>query len=120
MQDDELTVRAPKELRSHGVRLIVDDFGAGNASLIGFRERPVDGIKIDRRFLAGLSGDAVSFAVVAAVSAMGTALGATVTAKGVETESQLVSLRAIGCERAQGFLLAEPLRPRDLVTRLRG
>ncbi|MGH2892208.1 MAG: EAL domain-containing protein, partial [Solirubrobacteraceae bacterium] len=120
MQDDELTARTLEELRSLGVRLTVDDFGAGRASLIGFRERPVDGIKIDRRFLAGLPDDAVSFAVVAAISGMGTALGVTVTAKGVETEAQLVSLRAMGCQRVQGFLLAQPLRPRDLVTRLRG
>jgi diguanylate cyclase (GGDEF)-like protein len=120
MQDDELTARALEELRSLGVRLTVDDFGAGSASLIGFRERPVDGIKIDRQFLAGLPDDAVSFAMVAAITGMGIAVGATVTAKGVETEAQLVSLRAMGCERVQGFLLAEPMRPRDLVTRLRG
>jgi EAL domain-containing protein (putative c-di-GMP-specific phosphodiesterase class I) len=62
----------------------------------------------------------VSFAMVAAITGMGIAVGATVTAKGVETEAQLVSLRAMGCERVQGFLLAEPMRPRDLVTRLRG
>ncbi len=119
MQGDEVTVRTLDELRSLGVRIVVDDFGAGSASLVGFRDRPVDGIKIDRRFLGALPEDAVSFAVVAAISGMGTALGATVTAKGVETEAQLVSLRAMGCERIQGFLLAEPMRLRDLVTRLR-
>jgi diguanylate cyclase (GGDEF)-like protein len=120
MQGDEVTARTLAELRSLGVRLTVDDFGAGSASLVSFRDRPVDAIKIDRRFLAGLPEDAVSFAVVAAISGMGTALGATVTAKGVETEAQLVSLRAMGCERVQGFLLAEPMRLRALVTRLRG
>jgi diguanylate cyclase (GGDEF)-like protein len=119
MQGDEVTVRTLEELRSLGVRLTVDDFGAGTASLVSFRERPVDAIKIDRRFLSGLPEDAVSFAVVAAISAMGTALGATVTAKGVETEAQLVSIRAMGCERVQGFLLAQPMSPRDLVNRLR-
>jgi diguanylate cyclase (GGDEF)-like protein len=120
MQSDDLTARTLGELRSLGVRLTVDDFGAGSGSLVGFRERPLDAIKIDRQFLTGLPEDAVSFAVVSAISGMGTALGATVTAKGVETEAQLVSLRAMGCERVQGFLLAEPMRPRELVTRLRG
>ena len=120
MQGDEVTVRTLAELRSLGVRLTVDDFGSGGASLVAFRERPVDGIKIDRRFLSRLPEDAVSFAVVAAISGMGTALGATVTAKGVETEAQLVSVRAMGCERVQGFLLAKPMRPRELVDRLRG
>ena len=87
---------------------------------MSFRERQVDAIKIDRRFLTGLPDDAVSFAVVSAVTSMGTALGATVTAKGVENEAQLVSLRAMGCERVQGFLLGAPMRLRDLVDRLRG
>lgn len=119
-QGDEVTARTLDELRSLGIGLTVDDFGAGGASLVGFRECPVDGIKFDRRFLAGLPDDAVSFAVVSAISSMGTALGATVTAKGVETEAQLVSLRAMGCQRVQGFLLAEPMRLRDLVDRLRG
>jgi diguanylate cyclase (GGDEF)-like protein len=118
-QDDEVTLRTLSELRSLGVRLTVDDFGAGSASLVAFRERPVDAIKIDRQFLSGLPEDAVSFAVIAAISSMGTALGATVTAKGVETEAQLVSLRAMGCERVQGFLLAQPMRLRELVNRLR-
>ena len=120
MQNDEVTARTLDELRSLGVRLTVDDFGAGGASLTGFGRRPVDGIKLDRQFLAGLPDDDVSFAVVSAISGMGTALGATVTAKGVETEAQLVSLRAMGCARVQGFLLAEPMRARDLVDMLRG
>jgi diguanylate cyclase (GGDEF)-like protein len=119
-QDDDRTSRTLDELRSLGVRLTVDDFGAGSASLVGFRERPIDAIKIDRRLLTGLPHDASSFAIVGAISGIGTALGATVTAKGVETEGQLVSLRAMGCQRVQGFLLAEPMRLRDLVTRLRG
>ncbi len=120
MQGDEVTVRTLDELRAIGVRVTVDDFGAGSASMVSFRERQVDAIKIDRRFLTGLPDDAVSFAVVSAVTSMGTALGATVTAKGVENEAQLVSLRAMGCERVQGFLLGAPMRLRDLVDRLRG
>jgi EAL domain-containing protein (putative c-di-GMP-specific phosphodiesterase class I) len=120
LHGDEVSTRTLAELRSLGVRVTVDDFGAGSASLINFRDRPVEGIKIDPRFLAGLPEDPVSFAVVAAISGMGTALGATVTAKGVETEAQLVSLRAMGCARVQGFLKAMPLSLGDLVARLRG
>ena len=103
MQADEVTARTVGELRSLGVRLTVDDFGSGSASLVGFRERPVDGIKIDRRFLSGLPEDEVSFAVVAAISSMGTALGATVTAKGVETEAQLGVAAGHGLRARPGF-----------------
>jgi diguanylate cyclase (GGDEF)-like protein len=118
-QDDELAARSLEGLRSLGVRLVIDDFGAGTASLLGLGRRPVDGIKLDRRFVEGLPEDEASFAVVAALSGIGTALGATVTAKGVETDAQLVSLAAMGCARVQGFLLAEPMSPSDLIACLR-
>ena len=117
-QDDGQTARSLAELHSLGVRLTIDDFGAGPSSLLGLGRHRVDGIKLDRRFVAGLPDDASSFAVVGAVSGMGIALGATVTAKGVETDAQLVSLTAMGYARAQGFVLAEPLALCDLVALL--
>ena len=117
-QDDELTVRNLEGLRSLGVRLTIDDFGAGDASLLRLGRHRVDGIKLDRRFVAGLPDDEVSFAVVGAVSGLGSALGATVTAKGVETDAQLVSLAAMGCTRVQGFCLAQPLAFGDLLALL--
>lgn len=118
MQSDEATLRTVEALRALGVGLVIDDFGAGSASLLRFAQRPTDGVKIDGRFLAGIPDQDASFAVVAAVSGMGKALNIGVTAKGVETEAQLMSLRAMGCERVQGFLLAEPLSFAQLVRRL--
>jgi EAL domain-containing protein (putative c-di-GMP-specific phosphodiesterase class I) len=117
-QDDALTARSLAELGCLGVRLTVDDFGTGPSSLLGLGRRRVDGIKLDRRFITGLPDDVASFAIVGAVSGMGTALGATVTAKGVETDAQLVALAAMGYTRAQGFRLAEPLALGDLVALL--
>jgi EAL domain-containing protein (putative c-di-GMP-specific phosphodiesterase class I) len=116
---DDVAARTLAELRSLGVRVTVDDFGSGSASLVAFRERPVDAIKIDRRFLEGLPDDPASFAIVAAVTGLGTALGAMVTAKGVENDAELLVLRAMGCQRVQGFLLAAPLTVSALVDLLR-
>jgi diguanylate cyclase (GGDEF)-like protein len=116
--DDELTVRSLEGLRSLGVKLTIDDFGAGSASLLGLGGQRVDGLKLDRRFLAGLPDDEARFAVVGAVCGVGTALRTAVTAKGVETDAQLVSLAAMGCARVQGFGLARPLALNDLVALL--
>jgi len=73
------------------------------------KEQPIDGIKIDRSFVAGLPADASSGAIVAAVVAMAHALGRSVTAEGIETSDQLAFLKALGCDLAQGYLLSSPL-----------
>jgi EAL domain-containing protein (putative c-di-GMP-specific phosphodiesterase class I) len=73
------------------------------------KERPIDGIKIDRSFVAGLPSDASSGAIVAAVVGMAHALGRSVTAEGIETCEQLAFLDALGCDLAQGYLLGRPM-----------
>jgi diguanylate cyclase (GGDEF)-like protein/PAS domain S-box-containing protein len=85
-----------------GVRLAVDDFGAGAASLALLRDWPVELVKLDRALVAG---DAE---VLGAVVALARALGLDVVAEGVETPAQLAVLERVGCRRAQGFLLGAP------------
>jgi diguanylate cyclase (GGDEF)-like protein len=106
---DPATAHAIAELRDLGARLVLDDFGTGFSSLSMLKERPIDGIKIDRSFVAGLPGDASSGAIVAAVVGMAHALGRTVTAEGIETSEQLAFLQALGCDLAQGYLLGRPM-----------
>jgi diguanylate cyclase (GGDEF)-like protein len=108
MHPDANSTRALAELESLGVRIVLDDFGTGYSSLTWLKEHPIHGIKIDRSFVSDLPGDPTSRGIVAAVIGMAKALGCTVTAEGVETETQLDALRELGCERAQGFLLARP------------
>jgi len=96
-------------LKARGVKVAIDDFGTGYSSLSYLRRFPVDIVKIDRSFVAGLGIDPAADAIVAAVINLSHALGLTVTAEGVETEDQLLAVRALHCDRAQGFLWSRPL-----------
>jgi diguanylate cyclase (GGDEF)-like protein/PAS domain S-box-containing protein len=109
LDDVEAAVEALGRLRDLGVRLAIDDFGTGYSSLSYLRRFPVDAVKIDRSFVAGLGRDPAADAIVAAVVNVSRALGLTVVAEGVETDEQLVALRALGCDWAQGYLWSEPL-----------
>jgi diguanylate cyclase (GGDEF)-like protein/PAS domain S-box-containing protein len=108
LDDLEATSGALRALKELGVRLAIDDFGTGGSSLTYLRRFPFDELKIDASFMAGLGTSAADDAIVAATIEMAHALGMVVAAEGVETEGQLDRLRALGCDRAQGFLLAAP------------
>jgi diguanylate cyclase (GGDEF)-like protein len=97
-------------LRSLGVRIAIDDFGVGYSSLAYLREIPADVLKLDRVFIQALDTLPLdgAYDVVAAVVSLGHALGKTVVAEGVETCGQLDSIRRIGCDQAQGYLIARP------------
>ncbi|MDN7142638.1 EAL domain-containing protein [Pseudomonas sp. JQ170] len=103
------TMTALKEL---GVRLNMDDFGTGYSSLGYLRTYPFDSIKIDKRFIAGLSNDSNDRAVVQAIINLGKAMGLTVTAEGVETEQQLKALSKEKCHEVQGYYLSKPIDKR--------
>jgi diguanylate cyclase (GGDEF)-like protein/PAS domain S-box-containing protein len=104
----ETSVDAMVALRELGVRLSIDDFGTGYSSLGYLRRFPVDTVKVDRSFVDGLGTESEDSAIVAAVVSLGHALGLSVVAEGVETERQLAELRALRCDRAQGFWFAPP------------
>jgi EAL domain-containing protein (putative c-di-GMP-specific phosphodiesterase class I) len=107
---DEATVlRAAAVLRAAGVCLALDDFGTGYASLEYLRRFPLDAVKVDRSFVAGVDRHPEDRAIVRAIGWMARASGLGVVAEGVETEAQLAQVRSLGCERAQGFLLACPM-----------
>ncbi len=114
MRPDSVTLRTLGELEELGVQIVLDDFGTGCSSISWLKEHRLDAIKIDRSFVGDLAGDPRDNAIVEALIGMARALGCTVTAEGVETEEQLATLRAFGCDRAQGFLLARPLAPEQL------
>ena len=119
MLPDDASARTLSELDSLGVRIVLDDFGTGYSSLGWLKDHPHDGIKIYAGLVNGLRDDAGGQAMVAAVIGMARALDSTVTAQGVDSDEQLSALRALGCERAQGVLLARPLPADEIVTLLR-
>ena len=109
MEDAEWTATNLRRLRTLGVEVAMDDFGTGYSSLSYLKRFPVDAVKIDRSFVDGLGQDPDDTAIVRAVLALANALNLRVTAEGVETAEQLTQLRALGCDRAQGYYFAAPM-----------
>jgi EAL domain-containing protein (putative c-di-GMP-specific phosphodiesterase class I) len=93
-------------LRALGVRISMDDFGTGYSSLSYLRSFPFDKIKIDQSFVRDLGANRDAQAIVRSIISLGVGLGVTITAEGVETESELSCLRAEGCHEGQGFLFS--------------
>jgi diguanylate cyclase (GGDEF)-like protein len=99
------------ELRRMGASMFLDDFGTGYSSLTHIRHYPLSAIKIDRSFVAGVVENPEDRAVIGALVDMAEALGLHVVAEGVETEEQLRVLTELGCDTAQGYLMARPMPP---------
>jgi len=114
MADSPLSREAIKSLHASGARLVLDDFGTGYASLTYLRRFPLQGIKVDRSFVAGLGHRSEDEAIVRAVVQLGRSLGLDVVAEGVETAEQERLLRELGCDSAQGYHFARPV-PADEV-----
>jgi EAL domain-containing protein (putative c-di-GMP-specific phosphodiesterase class I) len=96
-------------LRDMGCVISLDDFGKGFSSLAYLARMPVDVLKMDREFVAGIEGDDRAATLVRTVVDLGRRLGMDVVAEGVETTGQLAELRALGCSFVQGFLLGRPV-----------
>ncbi|MEO8359064.1 MAG: EAL domain-containing protein [Vicinamibacteria bacterium] len=107
--DDETIVAVLSELRRMGVRVAVDDFGTGYASLSYLRRLSVDVVKIDRSFIAGVGESPADSAIVLGIMGMAHGLKLIAIAEGVETEIQKDFLKVAGCDIAQGFLLGRPV-----------
>jgi EAL domain-containing protein (putative c-di-GMP-specific phosphodiesterase class I) len=102
------------QLRDIGVQLVIDDFGTGFSALEYFKRFAVQGLKIDRSFIDGLGRSPADNAIVTATLAFASALGLSVTAEGVETVDQLERLRAMGCQRGQGYLFSRAVPASDV------
>ena len=105
-------------LRSLGVRLSIDDFGAGYSSLGRLRDFPVDELKIDRSFVREITSRDAPAPIVGAVISMATSLGLDVVAEGIEEPEQAANLAGRGCRTGQGFLFARPMPAGELAARL--
>ena len=118
MDQSEAGVRTLRDLRGLGVRLVLDDFGTGYSSLSYLKHLPLDTIKIDRSFVAGIEGP-VDRSIVDAVIALAHGLGIAVVAEGLETRAQSERLRDMGCDYGQGYLFSRPVPAEGTFTILR-
>jgi EAL domain-containing protein (putative c-di-GMP-specific phosphodiesterase class I) len=101
-------------LAERGVRLAIDDFGAGYASLLYLRRFPVSVLKLDRSLVQGLIVDPTDAALVRWTIEMAHSLGVTCVAEGVEDLETLEALQALGCDEAQGYYLQVPVAATEL------
>ncbi|HEY0168890.1 MAG TPA: EAL domain-containing protein [Jatrophihabitans sp.] len=102
-------IKEVREVADLGVRIALDDFGTGYSSLSLLRDLPVSTVKIDRSFVAPIAADRSARAIVRSVIGLCQELGITTVAEGIETQEQLTSVRALGCNHGQGYLLGRPL-----------
>ncbi|MER8915555.1 EAL domain-containing protein [Mesorhizobium sp. M0761] len=112
--DDEKTGIAAKlrHIRAAGVHLELDDFGTGYASLSHVNPNEIDRLKIDRRFVQNINENGDNTKIVRAITELARGLGISIVAEGAETEAELDSLLAIGCDQVQGYSIAFPM-PQD-------
>jgi diguanylate cyclase (GGDEF)-like protein/PAS domain S-box-containing protein len=108
MREHDMGREILHELKKLGVRLALDDFGTGYSSLSRLSELPFDSLKIPRPFIERITHDEQDFALTRGIVDLGHHLDLSIVAEGIETPRQLASVRAIGCELAQGFFFAKP------------
>ncbi|MEO0492986.1 MAG: EAL domain-containing protein [Actinomycetota bacterium] len=109
--DTDVAANVLGRLRDAGIRIAVDDFGTGYASMDYLRLLPVDVIKIDQSFVAGLADHARDELIVNGIVRLAEALEVEVVAEGVEQQLQAELLHAMGCDSAQGYFFARPVMP---------
>lgn len=119
VQNDARTVLDTlRELKSLGVQIEIDDFGTGYSSLSYLKQFPVDTLKVDKSFVSGLEESLEELAITRVVVDLSHTLGMRAVAEGVETSEQLLQLREMGCDMAQGYYFAKPLPNEEMANLL--
>jgi diguanylate cyclase (GGDEF)-like protein/PAS domain S-box-containing protein len=110
LEHKKRTIEMLEELRNHGIQTHIDDFGTGYSNLSCLTEMPVTTLKIDRSFIEQLCVTDANHKIAEIVVKLSTALNLDVVAVGIENETQLSQLKAMGCKKGQGFLFSRPMQ----------
>jgi EAL domain-containing protein (putative c-di-GMP-specific phosphodiesterase class I) len=116
MLDPNLATRICENLRAMGVTISIDDFGVGQSPLAYLDRLPINTIKIDREFIVNLGTTEKSDTIVESIIRLGTELGLTVVAEGVEEEPTIGVLREMGCHEIPGYVFAKPAPPEETMS----
>jgi diguanylate cyclase (GGDEF)-like protein/PAS domain S-box-containing protein len=116
MENSEHAIETLKQLRSLGLELSIDDFGTGYSSLSYLHRFPVSVLKIDRSFVNQMTNHPENVELVRTIITLARTLGMNVVAEGIETEKQLIQLRALDCDSGQGYLFSKPMCPESTET----
>ncbi len=120
MDHTAIAKRTFSELHGLGLRIALDDFGTGFSSLSYLRQFHFDKFKIDRSFVTNVETESESAAIVRSLVGLGEALGMTITAEGIETETQFHFLQTAGCDYMQGYYFGRPMAAAKISERLAG
>ena len=115
MSDPKEALRILETIKRYGSRIALDDFGIGHSSLASLHRFPVDFLKFDRSFIKDIDKDRNLASMVHSISVLARNLGIVTVAEGIETPEQFVAVRELGCDLAQGYLIAKPLSAEDFV-----
>jgi len=115
MSEPELSLRHLNELASMGVKLSIDDYGTGHASLSYLKTLPVNELKIDRAFVRDIDTTSRNAAIVRSTTVLCHELGISVVAEGAETSSEMECLRTLDCDLVQGFVIARPMPAAEFI-----
>ncbi|MBV6621763.1 MAG: EAL domain-containing response regulator [Rivularia sp. (in: Bacteria)] len=107
--DVNTAINRMQELQSHGLKLAIDDFGTGRSSLIYLKQLPINTLKIDHYFVHNINKDRQKSAITKGIIEMAHNLDLQVVAEGVETKAELNIIKALKCDKTQGYLLSHPL-----------
>jgi len=113
MEDINLIIKVLLELKSCGIRISMDDFGTGYSSLSWLSKLPVDTIKIDRSLIISLDKNSKNIAIIKSIIAVADSLDIKVIAEGIETETEFLTLKELGCQYIQGYLIGKPMSAND-------
>jgi len=119
MHSSDAVIGMMDELHEMGIKLSLDDFGTGFSSLSYLKRFPIDALKIDYSFIAGIPDDPGDCAIAGAIVSMAKLLGHTVIAEGVENAEQLAFLKSLGCDQIQGYLFSPAVQPDEFAKMLR-
>jgi EAL domain-containing protein (putative c-di-GMP-specific phosphodiesterase class I) len=119
MQDPDQAAKALATLKDTGAQLAIDDFGTGYSSLSYLHKFPFDTLKIDRAFVCRMREDNGALQLVRSIVEMAQGLGMDTVAEGIEEHEELELLGSMGCEMAQGFLMAKPMAAETLLVQLK-
>ena len=118
LEDNDNTLATMQQLNTLGVNLSLDDFGTGYSSLNYLRKFPFHKIKVDQSFITDVGDGHDARAIIGAIATLGTNLGKTVVAEGIETEEQCKLVLTQGCHEGQGYLFGRPMSSADMLARL--
>jgi len=110
ISDDHSSLSRLKRIRKAGIELAIDDFGKGYSSLSYLKDIPANEIKIDKSFVSNAPSDSKDRHIIEAATSLAHAFGMRVVAEGVDDEAAMQALEELGCEYAQGFYIARPMR----------